>query len=449
VTQAACRSSRSILGARGRGRRIGGAQDRDRSVIGTRVRTVPRGGRASGIVLALAALFACARERRTMPTNTAGAGIAIAVYALGDHATYAVIDDRRWVEVAGRSLVLEQVDPRAALPSLVIEPLGGAALDIGACARDRLPGLASAAPDGERADARGADASGGASAASDSRGASSSTTPVFTPVLRCAVRGAPGRRLVRILYVVPGLAYRASHDVVMTVPDGARVTSRFSLATPAWKQRAELTLYDGMPGTQQPPREIARGPIVLDGGIAVLATPTRAVAAQLRWIYDGAVHRHGEVGPRDPRWQRESHPAVWVWLELRAPALAPGPVRAHVELPGEPVRDIDVPALGPRTLANALGLPLWVDDQLRGRRDRWSQSREDATLVDRFAVSIANLGTSAREVWIDEALRPARRHTVRRVWPGDALEVKGMLRMKLMIPPGKIERGGFEVEYEL
>lgn len=407
-------------------------------------RRVRAHGVGASAALAVVAVFACARERRTLPANLADAGVALAVYALADHAPYGVIDDRRWVEVVGPSLVLDHVDPRAALPSLVIEPLGGAALEIGACARDRIPGLASATPDGERAaTAVRGEGSSGPGAASDP------TTPVFTPLLRCAVRGAPGRRLVRVLYVVPGLAYRASHDVVMTGPDGASVTSRFSLATPAWQQRAELTLYDGMPGTQQPPREIARGPAVLDGGIAVFAAPPRRVAAQLRWIYDGAVRRRGEVGPRDLRWQRESHPAVWVWLELQTPALAPGPVRAHVQLPGEPIRDIDVPAPGRRALASALGLPLWVDDQLRGRRDRWSQSREDATLVDRFAVSIANLGASAREVWIEEALRPARRRTVGRVWPGAAAVVKTVLRMKLTVAPGKIERGGFEVEYEL
>jgi hypothetical protein len=204
-----------------------------------------------------------------------------------------------------------------------------------------------------------------------------------------------------------------------------------------------------MPGTQQPPREVARGSIVLDGGIAVLAAHPRAVPAQLRRIYDGAVHRHSEVAPRDPRWQRESHPAVWVWLELEGLALAPGPVRAHVQLPGDAIRDIDVSPLGRRRLANALALPLWIDPQLRGRRDRWSQSREDATLIDRFAVSIANLGDAAREVWIEEALRPARRRTVRHAWPGAAAVVETVLRLKLTIAAGKIERGGFEVEYEM
>jgi hypothetical protein len=415
---------------------------------------------ARGLARCCVALaLACTHQRPSTPARTADAGIAIAVYDLADHAPYGVIDDRRWVELAGSVLVLEHVDPRAALPSLVIEALDDphpsdhsfghqrAALEVGACARDRIPGSA-VAPAADSAPTA-ASAMGGASESSAPGAASGPLATAFVPLLRCAARGAPGRHLVRILYVVPALDYRASHDVAMTAPDRATVVSRFALATPVWQARAEVTLFDGMPGTQQPPREVARGPVMLDGGIAVLAARPRVVPAQLRRIYDGAVHRRSEVGARDPRWQRESHPAVWVWLELAGLTLAPGPVRAHVQLTGEPTRDIDVPALGRRKLANALALPLWVDEQLRGRRDRWSQSREDATLIDRFAVSIANLGEATREVWIEEALRPARRRTVSRAWPGAAAVLETVLRMKVTVPAGKIERGGFEVEYEL
>jgi hypothetical protein len=370
-----------------------------------------------------------------------------------------------------------------------------------------------------------ASSAGGASAASASTGGASAASAsaggaaAFAPVLRCAVRGARGRHLLRILYVVPELEYRASHDIAMAAPDRATVTSRFSIATPAWHRRADLTLYDGVPGAQQPPREIARGSVVLDGGVAVLASPARVVAAQLRRIYDGAVHRRGEVGPRDPRWRRESHAAVWVWLELdpegaglsaggaskaprprlsslgdpkgagvpsgggtapsprlpslgdpkgagvppgggRAPpprlaslgdrvALAPGPVRVHLELAGQPIRDIDVPALGRRTVGDALGLPLWIDEDLHGRRDRWSRPHDDTGIADRFAISIANVGATQREVWVEEALRPARRRTVRNAWPSAPVVLDTRIRLKLTVAPGKIERCGFELDYEL
>jgi hypothetical protein len=226
------------------------------------------------------------------------------------------------------------------------------------------------------------------------------------------------------------------------------VSSRFSIALPAWQRRAELSLYDGVPGSQEPPREVARGTVMLDGGIAVLAAPPRAVPAQLRRIYSGALPRRSDVAPRDPRWLRESHPAVWVWLELSGPALAPGPVRVHVQVAGETTRDVDVPAPGRRRRGTMLDLPLWIDGELRGHRDRWSQS-QDATLIDRFAVSITNLGPAPREVWIEEALRPARRYTVRHARPGAAVVVESLLRMKVTVDGHAVQRGGFEIAYEM
>jgi hypothetical protein len=373
--------------------------------------------RAASCLACIALALACARGQLAAPANVADAGIAIAVYRAGDRAGYAVVDDRRWVELDGASLVLDHIDPRAALSSLVIEAVDAQrALEVGACTRDRIPSLAA---------------------------------PAFVPILRCAVTGARGRRLVRVLYIVPALDYRVSHDVAMTAADRATVTSRFAIDTPAWQRRAELALYDGVPGAQQPPREIARGPIALDGGVAMLASPPRVATAQLRRIYDGAVHRRGDVGPRDLRWRRESHPSVWVWLELADIALAPGPVRVHVELAGHPIRDIDVPALGRRTVADALALPLWIDDELRGRRDRWSQPHDGAAIVDRFAIAVTNLGATASDVWIEEALRPSRRRTVRHAWPATPVLLEARVRMKLTVAPGKIERCGFEIDYEL
>jgi hypothetical protein len=256
---------------------------------------------AVGVIRVIGALgviglgLACGRGGHggpAAPANAARAGVSIALYAHQGGGAYGVVDDRRWIEVAGEALVLDHVDPGAALSSLVIEPVAGGALEIGACLRDRIP---DPPPD--------ADPVPGAA-----RG--------FAPVLRCAVRAGRGRYLVRVLYVSPALGYRAQHDLAMTAPDRARVTSRFAIATPAWQARAEVTLFDGMPGTEAPPREVARGTIMLDGGVAVVAVPPREVAAQLRWIYRGAVRGDGdgEAG-RDPQ------PAVWVWLELADPPI--------------------------------------------------------------------------------------------------------------------------------
>src|SRR5262245_4778950 len=64
-------------------------------------------------------------------------GVAIALYSRPGGERYAVVDDRRWVDVAGGTLVLDRIAPGAALPSLLIEPLG-AGLQIGTCLRERI-----------------------------------------------------------------------------------------------------------------------------------------------------------------------------------------------------------------------------------------------------------------------------------------------------------------------
>jgi hypothetical protein len=258
---------------------------------------------------------------------------------------------------------------------------------------------------------------------------------------------------VRVLYVSRALGYRAQHDVAITAPDRATVASRFAIATPAWHARATVTIFAGVPGTEHPPRELTRGPVMLDGATAVLAVAPRTLPAELRWIYDGALSGPDDSSPRDRAWHRASHPAVWVWLELHdAPAgglLASAAAHVHVELPGEPVRDVDVPAAAQRRATTGLGLPLWIDPQLHGRRDRVTSSPEDGALSDSFSLSVANTGPVAREVWIEEQLRPTRRHAVVRAWPGAPALIQHLLRLKLAVPPGKLERAGFEIHYDL
>jgi hypothetical protein len=229
----------------------------------------------------------------------------------------------------------------------------------------------------------------------------------------------------------------------MTAPDRASVVSRFAIATPAWQARADVTLFDGLPGQDQAPREVARGTIVLDGGTAVLAAPPRDVSAQLRRIFRGPVH-----GDDDDDAHRGLHGAVWMWLELDGLTLAPGPVRAHIELDGEATRDIDVPAAGRRQAAAVLRLPLWIDGQLRGRTEHWSGPPADS-VIDKLTVSIANTGVTMREVWIEETLEPARRRTIVHAWPGEPAIAHNRLRMKLTVPGGKIERARLEILYEL
>lgn len=387
-------------------------------------------GRALAVGLAGALVAGCGL-RVSGPAGLAEDGIAIALYpgpvdsrpGRAGPRGYAIVDDRRWIEVGDGELIIDRIDPGVALESLVIEPAGaplGAAsagdrLAVGRCLRDRL---------GEDAAA---------------------------PLLRCAVRGRPGRHLVRVLYVAPMLGYRAHHDVAMAAPDRARVVSRFVVDTPAWaawRSRAELTIWSGPPGGDRPPHALVRGTAVLDGSTAVIAAPAREVGAALRWVYDGAVRAVGEADPRERRWHHGSQPAVWVWLELAAP-LAPASVHARIALPGEPVRDITVPAAARRPTASGVRLPLWIDPELHGRRDRRTDGPDGGELTDTLVLSIGNTGGAPREVWIEEQLRPIGRRSLVGAWPGSASIVHHTLWLRLTVAPGAVARGGFEVHYEL
>jgi len=379
----------------------------------------------TGRLAASAVVAACARPPAAAPANAGQAGLAIAIYAAGAE-SYGVVDDRRWVDVAGDALVLDQIEPGAELASLVIEPLDGDALAAGACLRDRIPH---------------AIASGDSDGALDDVAVADTSAATVTPVLRCAVHAAPGRHLVRLLYVVPGLGYRVQHDVTMRAPDRASVVSRYAIATPAWHVRAELTLFDRKPGAERAPRALARGTVVLDGGTAVIAEPPRELAARLLRIYEHAMDTSLGAAP--------SHSAVWCWLELDGTTLAPGPVRAHLELAGEAVRDVVIPAAGRRDgAATGVRLPLWIEPQLYGQPTRVVRGHRDGATSDRLDISIANTGEVTREVWLETSLRSRTRRASTRGWPGEPIINGDRLRLKLIVPGGKIERGGFELGYE-
>jgi hypothetical protein len=381
--------------------------------------------RAPGLLI----LIACAHAAPQVPPKVPVAGVSIAIYARGDSG-YAVIDDRRWIDTDGRSIELPRIDPGAALASLVIEPLAGA-LQIGRCTRERVPVLPPKA---------------------DPKARRPPPPPVerFAPVVRCAATGAPGRYLVRVLYVSATLTYRAEHDVAMVAADRASVVSRFAVATSAWQERAEVVLYDGVPGGEHPPRAVAHGELELDGSTAVLADRPRDVAARLRRVYDGALPSPG-IATSDLMWGRESGSAVWVWLELPRLRLAPGLLRVYLALADEGTRDIDVPANARQQADDAdapLRLPLWVDDRLHGLRQRSNDFSAGAALAERVLLSVANLGDTPRDVWIEERLRPARRRSLERAWPSKLAATGDAVRTKVVIAPGKVEHVGFTVAYE-
>jgi hypothetical protein len=426
-------------------------------------------------LLCLLACSACGAHHADAPKAPVAAGVTINLYSNGDSSTaYGVVDDRRWVTLGGNELALEQIDPGASLASLVIEPLDATPLAIERCAREALPvpppppaAPAKPAPR-SKLDAAGRQHQlqirlwrlGVAARPPDLPASTPAAAPApaeelaprsdlrVTATVRCTVRAAPGRHLVRILYVSHSLGYRAQHDIAMTAPDRAHVTTRYAFATPAWHEHAEVTVLDGVPGGEKLPTELAHGAVALDGSIAILEAPPRDLVASLRRIYNGAVATPG-VDVADPAWNAESTHAVWVWLELHAP-LAPGPVRAHVELAGEPVRDLELPASLRDVHGDVVRLPLWLDSSLAGSRLRFADPTidADASTSERLMLSISNLGDVPREVWVEEHVRPARHRKIERAWPQRPSASGDLVREKLEVKPHAIARVGYTVTYE-
>jgi hypothetical protein len=425
---------------------------------------------------ALLLLAACTARHPTGPQKPADAGISISLYSLGTpESSYGVVDDRRWVELTGKELVLEHIEPGASLASLVIEPLAGGSLAITRCIREALPepppkppGLVITKPPGATVvvDAASRDLARQmlrrqmlVEQFEARKRKKVIAKPEVEPIARvdatvvCTVDGAPGRHLLRILYVSTKLNYRVEHELAMTTPDRAKLVTRFAIATPSWHEHAEVIVYDGVPGGQRPPSEVTRGAVALDGSIAILATPTRETAARVRRIYDGAVATP-QVDVADAAWNSESSHGVWVWLELPHTTLAPGPVSAHVELPDELPHDVELPAgvRGASDEDDLLRLPLWVDTQLTGTRQRFTDpstdpSANDTGLAERLLLSVANQSDAPREVWVEEHVRRSRRRKIERAWPKRPMASGDVVREKLVVKPHAIERVGYTVEY--
>lgn len=411
--------------------------------------------RGLAATLLVSGLGSCTPPAPPHNARPAEAGVSIAMYESAGHG-YSVVDDRRWLDIAGSSVLLANIDPGASLASLVIE--GGRDLKLGPCTRDRLP------------DPDALDGYGRRQLEESSRGAVprryvdlvppqpptaepprvvADDAPRYAPVVRCAVAGTAGRHLVRIVYVSTTLRYRAVHEVTVTEPARATLASRFAIATPPWRVRASVVLFDGTPGGDRPVREVARGAVTLDGSTAVLAKPEQTVAAELRRVYDGAILASEDT--RDVMWGHDSVQSVWVWLELAKVRLAPGPIDVHVELPGEAVRDARIADTARKQADEPdapLRLALWADESLRGSRQRIVDYSDGNVLAERVILGIGNMGDAPREVFVEEHLRPARKRRVERAWPKKPSAAGDVLRTKLVAKPGSITRTGYTISYE-
>jgi hypothetical protein len=352
------------------------------------------------------------------PARPLAEGITISIYGDSDR-SYGVIDDRRWVTVTDGSIVLDRIDPAAALESLVIEPI-----KIASCVRER----SDRAPEALRA--------------LGPKRASPLPAGVLSPLVRCRVTASAGRHLVRVLHVSPALQYQTRHHLVMTAPDRAAVETRFAIPTPAWGSRGDVHLFSGLPGSDKSVRELAHGKVLLDGAIAILATPRVDVPARLRAVFDGVADDGSPT--TEIAWGALSHSIVWVWAELeQATELAPGPVHVELALPGQPRRDLDLTTPKAQMRNKRVRLPLFADDQLRGHRKREVKSSTGSRLVERLRVSVSNRAEVAREVWIEERLRPVQHRALEKAEPS-GLQLGGkILTHRVLVPPGG--SGGLDV----
>ena len=391
---------------------------------------------------------------------TVAEGISIDIYSNGQRA-FGVVNDRRSIEVAGDTVFLDRIDPAAALQSLVIEPLGDEPIRVRSCVRERVddsPEALAKLAEARDERPRRVIVVGDVHAAErfhfeDTKAMEPAILPppsVLSPIVRCRVDARRGKHLVRVLHVTSSLTFASQHDVQMSSPDAADVTTRFSIVTPAWQgARAAVTLFEGVPGDQTPPRELAHESVVLDGSTAIVAMPARSIPARLRYVYDGIkLDDSDDIKPNDIVWGRESRQQVWLWLELADTKLARGSVRAHVALPEAPARDVAIAADLRQTTADHARYPLWIDDELLGTRRRIIERADGAMITDRISLTVANRGAVVREVWIEERLRTSKRRTIAQTWPVRPQFSKDRARTKLVLGPGKTERLGFTIDYE-
>jgi hypothetical protein len=429
---------------------------------------------------ALASVMEVACGSRVTPSNTKQpeAGISISLYRSGD-TSCGVVDDRRWVEITGSKILLPNIDPGASLASLVLET-ASPDVRIGPCSRARLPdardlpteassaAAASAAAERARLERTRFPRANGRVREFDDRprryrrpvpARPEQVTPGerFAPIVQCEVAGTPGKYLVRILYVSSTLGYRVQHDIEIRDPTKATIESRFAIQTPHWRERAEIVVFDGLPGGIEPPREIKRGPATLDGGTTVLVTGPLEVPALLRRIFEGApFHDDEESYDLDVA-------SVWATLELPGIKLVPGPIRAHVELDGED-RYIDIPMQrserfmdpeAPAARAEKSGddepfrIKLWIDGDLRGARQRMIVDNDGVRMVEVVSLTMSNSGDTPREVWLEEHARPAKRRLIDRAWPRKPSASKDTIRNKVVVKPGRAERVGYTIVYEM
>ncbi len=372
---------------------------------------------------------------------TPAEGTAISLFLGREPGTaIAMIDDRRKLTIANGAIVLERIDAAAQLPSLVIESLDHRPLELGACARERIENNPFALD--QLAQPRTPAKQG------QPRPSLPQIAPgVLSPLVRCSVGAAPGTYFVRVVQVSPQPTVRALHQIKLA-GERATITTRFAFTTPPWaRQRATLTVFDALPGGEAAPKAIARGDVVLDGTLAVLANPPVEAPARLRTIFDGAV-RDPLVSTSDPAWGRESRRSVAATLELEGLELTSGQVDVEVDRDGTP-RTVVVPARDRERLGNVLRLALWTEDALQATRRNVVESYPRSNgreIRQRVSLAVTNISDKPRAVSIEERLRPVKTRRLSGL-RSDAKVIDDVVRLDVELAPGATERVEFGVDY--
>ena len=391
-----------------------------------------------GLGLGLA-LAGCPAKRPVVDhVATPAEGTAMTVYLGKDPGSaIALIDDRQRLAVANSTFLLDRVEPGA--QPLVIEPLDRQPFRVGACTHERVAGSS-------------LDLLGTPRATTKS-GQPRQPLPVpppgvIAPQLRCAVTAAPGTHLVRVVQHTPLPGFQTLHDVHYDGGDHAKLTTRFVIKSLTWgKQRAALTVFEGLPGGDRSPSPIARGEVVLDGSTTVLANPPIDVPARLRVVYDGAV-ASASVSPTDAAWRRESKSTVATVLELDTVDLPAGQVDVHFS--GIQLRDTTVAQRDRERVGDTLRLQLDAVTTLRGERRNTttdvSVGKTGKTITTKIAITVSNLSDDPKAVAIEEQLRPGVTRVTLKL-PPTAKLVGDTVRADVVVPPHGNQRLEIKVTY--
>ena len=386
--------------------------------------------------LLLLALAGCPAKRPVIENIAVPpAGTTLAVYLGEDPAgAIALIDDRQQISVANNTFLLDRLAP-GAQPILIesLDRLPDPQFRVGACTHERIANSSLELLGTPRV------------AAKSGRPRQPLPTPppgVVAPQLRCAVTAAPGTHLVRVVQHAPMPGFQTFHEAHYDGGERAKLTTRFVIRSLAWgKQRASLTVFEGLPGGDRSPSPIARGEVVLDGTTTVLANPPISAPARLRVIYDGGVT--SAAAPTELAWRRDSRTAVVTVLELDGVALPAGQIDVHFS--GIELRDATVAQRERERIGDTLRLQLDAVTALRGER-RTTAEKTGKLIEQRITLTVTNLSDDPKPVSIEERLRPGVKRTKLELPPVAKL-VGDTVRADVVVPPHGNQRLEIKVTY--